>query len=285
MDGAPGVPPGIDGSSIGNDIGFANDTHIAEDAMNPSQPETARKPRVFITGSSDGLGLAAARNLMNEGFEVYLHVRSPERLPQVQSLIDQGAGATIGDLSDMDQTRDLARQVNTIGRMDVIIHNAGVSSGPALLPVNVVAPYLLTALIERPSRLIYISSSMHYDGKPTLDTLDWLGRRETASYPDTKLLVTALSLAVARLWPEVFVNAVDPGWVPTRMGGPNATGDLRKGHLTQEWLASSIDPQALSTGGYWFHQAQQPPHTAAQDEGFQNQLLQALERVTGTRLA
>ncbi|MEV4420106.1 SDR family NAD(P)-dependent oxidoreductase [Patulibacter sp. NPDC049589] len=240
--------------------------------------------RVLVTGSADGLGHAAATTLLQDGHEVVVHVRGAQRLPAVQDLVDRGATALVADLSDADQTRDLAEQVRRLGRMDVVIHNAGVSTGPAILPVNVVAPYLLTALIERPDRLVYLSSGMHRGGRARLDGLDWAGRRATGSYSDSKLLVTALALAVARRWPDVAVNAVDPGWVPTKMGGPGAPDDLRLGHRTQEWLATSDEPEARTTGGYWFHQARQDPDPATRDERFQDALLDDLARVTGTTL-
>ena len=57
----------------------------------------------------------------------------------------------------MEQTRDVARQVNELGRLDAVIHNAGVYTGRPIMPVNVVATYLLTALIERPQRLVYLT--------------------------------------------------------------------------------------------------------------------------------
>src|SRR4051794_12302479 len=150
--------------------------------------------RVFVTGSADGLGRAAAQTLLGDGHEVVVHARSNDRLTAVRGLVDRGAAAVVGDLSDIDQTRAIAEQVNELGRMDAVIHNAGVYTGPHILPVNIVAPYLLIALIDRPHRLIYLS----------------------------KLFVTTLSAAVARLLPDVLSNAVDPGWVPTRMGGPGA---------------------------------------------------------------
>jgi quercetin dioxygenase-like cupin family protein len=81
--------------------------------------------------------------------------------------------------------------------MDAVIHNAGVMSGP-VLAVNVVAPYLLTALIERPQRLIYLSSSMHRGGRVSLVNIE--SNRHSGSYSDSKLLVTTLAMAVARLW-------------------------------------------------------------------------------------
>ena len=242
-------------------------------------------PRIFITGSADGLGRATAQALLESGHEVVVHARSEERLAAVIELVGRGSVPVVGDLADLDQTRDLAEQVNRIGRMDAVIHNAGVSTGRSVLPVNVVAPYLLTALVHRPQRLVYLSSDMHPGGRADLAGMDWSGRSVTGSYSDSKLFVTTLAFAVARLMPDVFSNAVDPGWVPTRMGGPSAPGDLRLGHLTQEWLAVSDDPDALITGGYWHHQRSQKPHPAVHDQRFQDELLHALAGFTRTSLS
>jgi NAD(P)-dependent dehydrogenase (short-subunit alcohol dehydrogenase family) len=240
---------------------------------------------VLITGSADGLGRAAAEPLLRDGHDVILHARSSERLTAVEDLVDRGASAVAGDLADVDQTRAVADHVNRLGPVDAVIHNAGVVRGPLVLPVNVVAPYLLTALIDRPERLVYLSSDMHHGGRAAIDGLDWTGQRATASYSDSKLFVTTLAVAVARLWPRVYSNAVDPGWVPTKMGGPGAPDDLRLGHLTQEWLATSDEPEARTSGGYWYHQRRRPPHTAALDPRFQDELLAALARFTGAPLA
>lgn len=241
--------------------------------------------KILVTGSADGLGNATAQTLLRAGHHVVVHVRAQQRVTAVGELLDQGAAVVVGDLADLEQTRSVAEQVNALGPMDVVIHNAGVYSGAGVLPVNVVAPYVLTGLIQRPRRLVYLSSGMHRGGSPKLDGLDWSGRRVTASYSDTKLFVTTLALAVARLWPDVLSNAVDPGWVPTRMGGPNAPDDLRLGHLTQEWLATSDADEACATGGYWHHQRRIEPHPSANDVKFQNRLLDELVRATGTRWA
>ena len=240
--------------------------------------------RVFITGSADGLGWAAARTLLDDGHAVVIHARGRDRLTAVRDLLEQGAAAVVGDLSDLDETRGVADQVNRLGPMDAVIHNAGVYTGPQVLAVNIVAPYLLTALIDRPQRLIYLSSSDHFSGRANLTGIDWSGHRRTGSYPDSKLFVTTLAAAIARIWPDVSSNAVDPGWVPTKMGGPNAPDDLRLGHLTQEWLATSDDPDARTSGSYWYHQRRTEPHPAVHDRRFQHQLLEALSRFTATRL-
>jgi NAD(P)-dependent dehydrogenase (short-subunit alcohol dehydrogenase family) len=216
--------------------------------------------RIFITGSTDGLGLANARTLMNAGHEVLLHARTRERATALEGLAPQAAGIVIGDLSSASETRDLAGQVNEHGRMEAVIHNAGVYLSPQrittqdghsrTLAVNVLAPYILTALIERPHRLIYISSGMHLGATADLKDIDWTKRawNAGAAYSESKLHVSALSAAVARHWPAVLSNSVDPGWVPTKMGGPGAPDDLVMGHDTQSWLAASSDSAALVSG-------------------------------------
>src|SRR3954452_11531300 len=236
--------------------------------------------RVLITGSADGLGRAAAEDLVADGHEVIVHARSADRLAAVEPIIGRGASAVVGDLSDVEQTRSVADQVNRLGRVDAAIHNAGVLRGPHLLMVDVVAPYLLTARVDRPQRLVFLSSDMHHGGRAKVNGLDWNGQRPTASYSDSKLLVTTLAMAVARLWPDVFSNAVDPGWVPTKMGGPGAPDDLRLGHLTQEWLATSDAPEARTSGGYWYHQQRRAPHRDLRDPRFQGELLDELARAT-----
>ncbi|TRW43982.1 SDR family NAD(P)-dependent oxidoreductase [Georgenia yuyongxinii] len=240
--------------------------------------------RILITGSTDGLGLATAETLLSEGLDVVVHARSRQRVPAVQHLLDRGAHCLIGDIADPTEVRRIAADANLLGGIDAVVHNAGVLHGPTLLAVNVVAPYLLTALIPAPRRQIYVSSGMHRGGNPRLTGLDWTGRTGTASYSTSKLLVTTLSAAIARLCPGHLSNAVDPGWVPTRMGGPSAPDDLRLGHRTQEWLATSSDPAALTSGGYWYHQRTRAPHPNVNDHHFQDALVHHLAVHTGVTL-
>jgi len=242
---------------------------------------TTRRERIFVTGSADGLGKLSAKALLDAGHDVVVHVRSEKRLAAVEDLVAKGARAVVGDLADLEQTRSVAEQVNTIGTMDAVIHNAGVYSESGVLAVNVVAPYVLTALMHRPKRLVYLSSGMHRGGRPKLDGLDWTGKRATATYSDTKLFVSAFASALARRWRDVLSNSVDPGWVPTKMGGKGAPDDLRLGHVTQDWLATSDDAAARTTGGYWHHQRRQEPHASVDDVKFQDALLDALARATG----
>lgn len=239
--------------------------------------------RILVTGSTQGIGRATAAALLDDDHEVVVHARTDHRLADLGDLLARGAQSVVGDLALTDGVRGLAEQASELGPFDAVIHNAGVLDGPALLPVNVVAPYVLTALVPA-ARVIYLSSGMHRGGTAVLSGLDWSGNRRTASYSDSKLLVTVLMAAVARRWPDVLANAVDPGWVPTRMGGPSASDDLELGHVTQSWLATSEDPAALVSGSYWFHQRTRDPHPAVHDEATQDALLAALAEHTGVSL-
>jgi NAD(P)-dependent dehydrogenase (short-subunit alcohol dehydrogenase family) len=252
--------------------------------------------RIFITGSTDGLGRAAARTLIDQGHDVVLHARSVERASELDDLAPRSAGVVVGDLGSTVETRSIATQVNAIGRMDAVIHNAGISStkgrsptpeGHAtILAVNMLAPYILTALIERPRRLVYLSSSMHRSGTSSLRDVNWGERRWNSSqaYSDSKLYLTALAFAVARRWADVLSNAIDPGWVPTKMGGPSAPDDFDQGYLTQTWLAVSDEPSATVSGRYWHHRRPQTPANAVQDPVFQDQLSAKLAELTGVSL-
>jgi NAD(P)-dependent dehydrogenase (short-subunit alcohol dehydrogenase family) len=252
--------------------------------------------RIFITGSTDGLGRAAAQALIDEGHEVVLHARSRERASAIDHLAPRSAGIVVGELSSAIETRNVADQVNTIGRMDAVIHNAGAYSTkgrsptpeghPTIIAVNALAPYVLTALIERPRRLVYLSSGMHRSGSSSLRDIDWSERRWNSSqaYSDSKLYLTTLAFAVARRWPNVLSNAVDPGWVATKMGGASAPDDFDEGYLTQTWLAVSDDPAATVSGQYWHHRRPQSPAKEVDDPVFQDQLSARLVEMTGVSL-
>jgi len=252
--------------------------------------------RIFITGSTDGLGRAAAGILMRDGHDVVLHARTRERATALAGLDPGAAGVVIGDLASAAETRELAGQVNKIGRMDAVIHNAGVFLEPSrattaeghakTLAVNTLAPYLLTALIDRPDRLIYVSSGMHRAGAGSLRDIDWTERRWNASqaYSESKLYVTALAFTVGRVWPDVSSNAVDPGWAATKMTGAAATGDLEPGSRTQTWLAVSNDAAATMSGGYWYRRQRVEPAPQARDPGFQDELMDRLAALTGVAL-
>ena len=233
---------------------------------------------ILVTGASTGLGLATAEALAGAGHRVVLHARRPDRVTD-NSLRDRMHAVVFGDLASPQETADVARQAEELGRFDAVIHNAGVIDGP-VTAVNVLAPYILMSTLSAPRRSIVLSSGMHLSGSTDLDR----AFRGPGDYSTSKLLVTALAMAVADRT-SVLSHAVDPGWVPTRMGGRGAPDDLEEGHRTQEWLATAdadeIDPV---TGGYWYHRRTRAPHPATLDPAFQAALLDRLAELTGVAL-
>jgi NAD(P)-dependent dehydrogenase (short-subunit alcohol dehydrogenase family) len=253
--------------------------------------------RVFITGSSDGLGQMAAQLLIEQGHSVVLHARSEQRGQEALSGVAGAEAVVIGDLASIAQTRDVAEQVNKLGTFDAVIHNAGIGYRETrrivtedglshLFAVNTIAPYILTALIKRPKRLVYLSSGLHQSGDISLQDLTWEHRawRGQQAYSDTKLHDVLLAFAVARHWPAVFSNALEPGWVATKMGGAGATDDLDAGHRTQVWLAVSDDPAAMVTGEYFYHMRPREPKPATRDVARQEALLAECKRLSGVDL-
>src|ERR1700739_4329529 len=205
--------------------------------------------RVFITGSSDGLGRMAAQLLIEQGHSVVLHARNEHRGQEAMSAVPGAETVVGGDLSSVRETRKIAERVNALGSFDAVIHNAGVGyREPRLVAtegglstvftVNTLAPYILTSLIHRPKRLVYVSSGLHQSGDTSLNDLAWEKRQwqPQQAYSDTKLHDVLLAFAVARHWRDIFSNALEPGWVATKMGGPSATDNLNEGHRTQAWL-------------------------------------------------
>jgi NAD(P)-dependent dehydrogenase (short-subunit alcohol dehydrogenase family) len=253
--------------------------------------------RVFITGSSDGLGKMAAQLLVEQGHHVVLHARNDARGRDAVAAVPGAEAVVIGDLSSIKQTHSVAEQVNQRGVFDAVIHNAAVGYRevrriqtedglPHVFAVNTLAPYVLTALIQRPKRFIYLSSGLHYEGDGSMKDLMWQGRSWAGrqAYSDSKLHDTLLAFAVARRWPKVFSNAVEPGWVATKMGGASATDDLDQGHRTQVWLAASDDPAAKVTGGFFYHMRRRDPKAITHDMEAQERLIEACRKFSGVEL-
>jgi NAD(P)-dependent dehydrogenase (short-subunit alcohol dehydrogenase family) len=253
--------------------------------------------RVFITGSSDGLGLMVGRFLADQGHRVVLHARNDARAADAKKAAPKAEAVVIGDLATIAAAKDVARQVNALGPFDAVIHNAAVgfreahrvtSDGlPHVFAINTLAPYVMTGLIEKPKRLVYLSSRMHDRASAHLNDILWRKRRwdGSSAYAESKLHDVMLAFAVARLWSDVLSNALTPGWVPTKMGGAGAPDDMEQAHLTQAWLATSDDPAARTTAGYFYHLKRREPNPEARDVGLQDKLLDICREVSGVDLS
>ena len=250
--------------------------------------------RIFITGSADGLGKMAAQRLVAAGHFVVLHARNQRRAQDALAGVPAAATAIAGDLASLAETHDVAKQLNGLGAFDAIVHNAGVGYResqrdatvdglPRVFAVNTLATYVLTALVARPKRLIYLSSGLHQSGDATLTDLTWEHRSWNGfqAYADTKLHDALLAFAIARRWPDVLSNAVEPGWVATKMGGAGATDDLQAGCETQAWLAVADETGAQRTGEYFYHRKLRKPNAATRDTAAQDRLLDACRSLSG----
>jgi NAD(P)-dependent dehydrogenase (short-subunit alcohol dehydrogenase family) len=252
--------------------------------------------RIFISGSSTGLGLMAADLLASQGHRVVLHARNAERAEATRRELPQAEAIVVGDVETIAGAKDVAAQVNGLGHFDAVIHNAAVgyreshrvtADGlPHVFAINTLSAYILTALIERPRRLVYLSSGLHHHADANLDDILWKKRRWNGStaYSESKLHDAVLAFAVARRWPDVFSNALEPGWVPTKMGGAGAPDDMDQAHLTQAWLAAGGDPKVDVTGRYFYHLKRMEPNPQADDRSLQDRLIAICEDISGVAL-
>jgi NAD(P)-dependent dehydrogenase (short-subunit alcohol dehydrogenase family) len=250
---------------------------------------------VLVTGSTDGIGAKIAEVLAGYGHRVVRHARDEARAAQCR---DAGPGAevVVGDLASLASTRDLAAAARRIGRFDVIVHNAGWAAPSGHRPitvdgleqtfqVNALAPYLLTALLPRPDRLVFVSSDSIRHGRLDLaDLMHESGWTPQTAYADSKVALTALTFAVARRYPAVLCNAVHPGWIRTKMSGDVAPLDVAAGADTPVWLATSDDPAATVTGAFFHERRQVRLNEQAYDVELQDALVEQCAALCGARL-
>ena len=249
--------------------------------------------RVFISGSSTGLGLMAAELLIDQGHQVVLHARNAARADDAKRALPRAEAIVAGDLDTIAGAKDVATRVNDLGRFDAVIHNAAVGYREGhhltadglthVFAINTLSAYILTALIERPHRLVYLSSGMHHHVDANLDDILWTKRRWNGStaYAESKLYDAMLAFAVARRWPRVLANSLEPGWVPTKMGGADAPDDMDQAHLTQAWLAASDEPAAQVTGRYFYHLGPLAPNPRANNVALQDRLIAICAELSG----
>jgi short-subunit dehydrogenase len=234
--------------------------------------------KIFITGSSDGIGLETAKQLINLGHKVTLHARDEKKAKELESKLD--TKTLIADLNSLEETKKLTQEINNLDRFDTIIHNAGVfhEDKKTIFRVNVLAPYILTALIKKPKQLIYIGSNMHPQGEFDLEKLSL---EKELDYSSSKLLILMMSLAISRYWKDVCVNTIDPGWVKTKMANYNAPDSLEDGSATQVWLASNNNLDF--SGKYFYHLKETIYSSKADDIKKQDKLINIYEELTGIK--
>jgi NAD(P)-dependent dehydrogenase (short-subunit alcohol dehydrogenase family) len=233
--------------------------------------------RVFVSGSSEGLGLMAGQLLAEQGHEVVLHARNSTRANDARRALPQARAVVEGDVSSIAGARSVAEQVNHLGRFDAVIHNVGIGYRESRRVETVDGlPHVFAV------NVVYLSSGMHHGARAHFDDLLWEKRRWNGSeaYAESKLYDLMMAFAIARRWPEVFSNALEPGWVATRMGGRSAPDDLDKAHRTQVWLAVSDDPAARVTGEYFYHLQRRSTNSEARNTEYQQQLIERCEELS-----
>ncbi|KAJ5808318.1 hypothetical protein N7474_009587 [Penicillium riverlandense] len=247
--------------------------------------------RIFITGSSDGIGLAAAKILSEQGHAVVLHARNADRAASTRQAVPKASAVLVGDLRSISETKSLAQEANAHKPFDAIIHNAGIGYGStssreitadkisAVFAVNTLAPYILTCLMDRPtSRLLYMSSDSHYGGDETLRNVT-----QSHSYGDSKLHDVMLANAFARRWGEqIQVVSMHPGWVRTKMGGMSAPGGMDKpAKALAEWAVGSGQLAGLKSGTFFTTSGAESAHPGAGNVAKQEELLKVCGEVSG----
>jgi len=264
------------------------------DVLGPRRrPEMAT---VFVTGSSAGIGLGTADALVKQGHRVVAHARDKARAAETGEALPGVEAVLVGDLASIEETRALAEDANEHGPFDAVVHNAGVGGRSRrevtvddleeIFQVNVLAPYVLTALMARPKRLVYLTSGLHLSARGDLSDLQhdkrhWEGMQ---AYSDSKLWDVMLAFAIARRWRGTLSNAVDPGWIKTKMGGPGAPDPVELGADTPAWLATSGAPEALVTGRFFRRRRDLPANPAAYDPALQDDLIEACRSLSGVPL-
>lgn len=250
-------------------------------------------PRVFITGSSDGIGLAAAKLLADQGHSVVLHARNADRAASTRKAIPNAEDILVGDLRSITETKKLAEQANSSGPFNTIIHNAGIGYGAtsssettsdnisAVFAVNTLAPYILTCLMDKPSdRLLYMSSDSHLGGDGSLR-----GAARSHSYGDSKLHDLMLAKAFGRRWGGIQVVSMHPGWVRTKMGGSMAPGSMDEpARALADWAVGKGRLTEFKNGTIFTCSGKFSEHPGAGNVEKQEELLGICKEVSGVAI-
>lgn len=218
-------------------------------------------PVALITGSSRGIGFEVARQLAARDFTVIVTGRSERTAASAAKKIGGNAIAHALDTSDAASIKDTAAWITSeIGRLDVLVNNAAILLGEnesilstsaeafeATWRTNALGPLLMTQAVapllrrSAAARVVNVSSGAGQISSMT---------SYAPAYSISKTTLNAITVMLAAALPFARVNCVDPGWVRTDMGGPNATRSVEEGADTIVWLATL--PADGPSGGF-FH--------------------------------
>ena len=264
--------------------------HLTE--RDPATPRT-----VVITGSSSGIGLAAAEELARRGWSVAIVGRSPDRLGKALDRVRAAAGSRSDaaapvtayqcDFDELKQVRELAVSLrSTYPRIDVLANNAGgilhgstVDGFPSMMQANHLAHFLLSHELRDQlsgGRIINTASQAHTSGN--LDPQHpWKqgSLMPMGDYGSAKQANILFTVEAARRWPEIISAAFHPGVVRTNFGSSNVViGTFfkywpflrtpQRGAQTLVWLAST-DASDIRSGAYYQDMREVQPTARATD--------------------
>ena len=261
---------------------------------------------ILVTGSSDGIGRATARELAERGCAVIVHGRNERRAQEAAREIAGASGsrsvtAVAGDFASLEEVRAMAAQIlRTSPRLDVLINNAGIAvrrrrttrdGFESTFAVNHLAPFLLTNLLldrlreSAPARIVNVSSGVHTGGRIDFDDLQMeRGFDGWQAYSNSKFANALFTCELARRLDlaEVTANFLHPGVIDTKLlhvnfggGAPVSDGARTPVHL-------ALAPQLASVSGrYFVDRRQTRPASATGDPRLATDLWHVSAALTG----
>ena len=233
---------------------------------------------------------------VSQGHKVFLPARNSDRAKQAKDAVTHAQGVVIGDISTHAGAKEFAAEANKSGPYDAVIHNAGLGPSNAdrktadglqsTFAVNSLAPYILTCLMDKPKRLLYLSSGLSSGGDDSLKDIGWQNRRWSAgqAYNDSKLHDIMLANAVARRWTDVQSCSMDPGWIATKMGGMSAPGKTSTpAKALAAFAIGESDIVGDKTGVYFAPSGTKSPHKGATNVAKQDEFMKICEEISGVK--